>query len=108
MPVGVSFLVCNYKQVNDKVLHRKQNKFHSWHAQWLSANLTPEESAVCIDWLLGKTLHSDEGDGVPLCSSPLTECTRELYLGVERSRYTTLPRKSSPTPADPTEAMATD
>ena len=102
-------------QVNDKVLHRKRAKFQSWHSQWLSSNLTTQESTLCTDWLLGKVQQlppqggSPEDDGAVIMtgSSPLTECTKELYLGVERSRYTTRPRKHPPPPPPTTSSSST-
>lgn len=102
------------QQVNDKVLHRKRAKFHSWHSQWLSSNLTTQESTLCTDWLLGKAQQplrrSPEGVNGAVTtgsSSPLTECTKELYLGVERSRYTTRPRKQPPPPSASTSSTST-
>ena len=103
-------------QVNDKVLHRKQAKFQSWHSRWLTSNLTTQESTLCMDWLLGKVLlqSPEDNSAVTTESSPLTECTKELYLGVERSRYITHPRKQPPPststvgPTEPPEPMSTD
>lgn len=122
VPVDESSLIApiyvwQRSQVNDKVLLRKRAKFHSWHSNWLQTNMTTQESFLCTNWLLGKDLaHStNEGDGTVAAksstSSPLTECTRELYLGVERSKYTTLARKSTISSSqltDQHEAMNTD
>ena len=91
------------------MLHRKRTKFHSWHSEWLAANLTTQESALCADWLLGKNIPTAEGESVPVCRGLLTECTSELYLGIERSRYTTLPKKLATSSAvDQPEAMTMD
>lgn len=91
------------------MLHQKRAKFHSWHSQWLAANLKTQASDLCTDWLLGKNILNSDGETVPVCRNLLTECTSELYLGVERSRYTTLPRKlAASSTMDQPEAMTTD
>ena len=58
---------------------------------------------------MGKMVRLPANDGED-ASPPVTVCSKETYVGVERSRYITTQGKSAPSlpPTDTPEAMSTD